>query len=178
MARLDDVPDAQFQATIVRDVPRWNGDLYVTALETPETTPLALSSATTDYQRLVLALDKPTIPSPPETGYPAKPDGSDESDNRQAIEAAALHRLGQRMSSQVWQPDVGLNLRAIYGQPIPPDDVTDIVARALRPDADWYRVVDASWRYYEDRRRDWIVVQLIATDESDPAPIFVQFEVS
>ena len=177
MARLDDVTDDILQATIVKDVPRWDGRIDLAALDTPEQSALQLQPTPSFLQSLKNDVDEPPTATPPETGQPAAPDGDDEDSNYNAIEQAALHRLQQRIGSALWQPTIGIDLRQVYGQPTPPDDVTDICARAVRPDADWYRIVDASWRY-APRRRDWIVVTLTSTDESNPAPIFVNLEVA
>ena len=176
MARIDDVSDAILQATLIRDAPRWDGRLFLDALDNPATSPLTLAPTPAALAAAKAALDDvPSTPSPT-TGYPAQPDGTNETDNRKAITEAALHRLSQRLGSALWQKDIGINRTAFYRGEITNDQVLDICTDALRADADWYTVIDASWSLIPSRPRE-LVVTLIGTAETDPAPIYVRFEV-
>ena len=180
MARIDSVTDAELLATLLEDARDWDGSLFLSELDDPVTVPPALSPTPVALQATLTAFNTSPPVSPPDEGYPSNPDGSDGDDNRIAIQNAALHRLSQRLGRSLWQPRVGLDLSRVYGQNPPGDEVTEICARALRDDADWYRVASATWRYHNQPpiRRDWIVVTLIAQNVSDPAPIFVEFEVT
>ena len=177
MARIDDVSDAELQATLIRDVPRWDGRIFLTALDTPDTTPLSLAPTPPALAAAKAALDDVPQAPQPTTGYPAQPDGSDETDNRLAITEAALHRLSQRLNSALWQKTIGINRTAFYRGEITNDQVLDLCTDALRGDADWYTVIDASWSLVPSRPRE-LVVTLIGAAETDPAPIYVRLEVN